>query len=100
MAGRVPAPCGCDCGSGAVWAMQSQPAHLLAQERSTSAFLETFRPSPTPMACRETSGLVEPLQAELNDLDQQLRDKQELIGALKVKAFDNDTKIQVGLGGG
>eukprot|EP00730_Choanoeca_flexa_P004139 TRINITY_DN11609_c0_g1_i5.p1 TRINITY_DN11609_c0_g1~~TRINITY_DN11609_c0_g1_i5.p1 ORF type:complete len:587 (+),score=143.47 TRINITY_DN11609_c0_g1_i5:48-1808(+) len=43
---------------------------------------------------RETDTMVEPLRAELADLEQQVRDKQDLISSLRLQTLEHDAKIQ------
>lgn len=44
---------------------------------------------------READDALEPLKAQLSDLEQQVKDREGMIQALKARAFENEQKIQV-----
>ncbi len=54
--------------------------------------LPTFSPSSNN---RDADSALEPTRAQLADLEQQIRDREAMIMALRAKTFENDARIQV-----
>lgn len=44
---------------------------------------------------REANDALEPLKAQLADLEQQIKDREGMVTALRAKTLENDLKIQV-----